>query len=75
MSGNWFDDLQAVHALATVLVDLELLQDREAVLYYFEKPWKWTSEYKLWETHDFPANDDGAAWAAFSEAMDELVLS
>lgn len=72
---NWYADPQAVHAFATVLVDVEMLQDREAVLYFFEKPWKWTTEYLLWEEHGFPANDEGGSWAEFYVALDELVTA
>ena len=72
---EWYDDPQAVHAMGTVLADVFILQDAESVLYFFEKPWKWTDEYRLWQSYGFPANDEGEAWARFSEALDEMVAS
>ena len=71
---SWYDDREIEWSFASVLVDQMLLQDVEAVLYFFEKPWKWTPEYELWNQHGAPQEGD-AEYYVFVAALDELVLS
>lgn len=40
--------------------------DAESVLDYFEAPWKWGLEYRLWTRLERPADDD-EAWDGFVE--------
>ena len=42
---NWYDMRNNVLLLAHELSDCGYLATKEDLLYYFEKPWKWTQEW------------------------------
>jgi len=64
---DWMNDRDEVLAFARFLVavctfvgrdgdpDADSVQD---LLYYFEKPWKWTIEHALWTSRGRPAGED-----------------
>lgn len=43
---NWYDNYDKVVATGYVLVEYGILHDPEDVVYYFEKPHKWSLERK-----------------------------
>lgn len=47
-----------VFAFAQVLDNLDAFEDVSAVLYYFEKPWKWTGERDRWVEIGSPSKPD-----------------
>jgi hypothetical protein len=44
--------------------------DISNVLYFFEKPWKWESEYESWRAAGSPSDHTDGAWDAFVEAVE-----
>lgn len=47
--GMWYEDSSNVIGLATWLDDHSYFSDSQAVLRFFEKPWKWEREFELWD--------------------------
>lgn len=45
---QWFDDPDEVLAFAHWYFDSGTVLVRE-ILYFFEKPWKWTPQYEEWK--------------------------
>lgn len=45
---EWYDDRDEVLAFARTLVDRGEITDLDALLYFFEKPWKWTPEHEAY---------------------------
>jgi len=45
---SWFDDHDEVMAFARVMVEGDAFPEQTDLLYYFEKPWKWTKERDEW---------------------------
>ena len=43
---NWYDNYDKVVAIGYVFVEYGILHDPEDVVYYFEKPYKWSLERK-----------------------------
>lgn len=46
--------MSEVFTFAQVLDGLDAFEDTSSVLYYFEKPWKWTGEHTRWVELDSP---------------------
>lgn len=46
MESHWFDDFSNVLKLARHLIENGDLDTASEVLYYFEKPWKYDSEWE-----------------------------
>jgi hypothetical protein len=44
-----------------------VMDSAEAVLDYFEEPWKWTVEYRFWDRLGRPTDELDAAWDGFCE--------
>lgn len=44
----WYSDHREVVSLASVLVDADWLSTPRDVVYFFEKPWKWNDQFKIW---------------------------
>ena len=42
---HWYDNQAELLNLAKYLHDQDEFSDIDAVLYFFEKPWKWEKEY------------------------------
>lgn len=55
---RWF--LIHVTDFAHVLADAAKLTTVEETIYYFEKPWKWTEDYKKWRRAGSPELGDPA---------------
>lgn len=48
---------------AEVLKDAGFLNDRDDVMYFFEKPHKWQPEYEIWREQDEPTmHDENWEW-------------
>lgn len=62
---GWFADYTEVVTFGGILADVDALATVREVLEYFEKPWKWTSEYDAWARHGRPLDDEQPGWAAF----------
>jgi len=49
--GEWYDNPDTVHSVATYGVDESKISGVDELLYFFEKPWKWQQlhdEWALW---------------------------
>lgn len=46
---TWCNDNDEVIAFATHLVDSGEITELKDLLYYYEKPYKWSSEYEAWK--------------------------
>jgi len=44
----WYADHHEVISLTSILVDAEWLDTPREVIYFFEDPWKWGTQYKVW---------------------------
>ena len=49
---EWWESGDEVHRLAQWLDNLNAFTETRDVIYFFEKPWKWTSEYEHMEKHE-----------------------
>lgn len=54
----WIEDRDEVCAFAHLLVNEGMLESAHDVVYFFEKPWKWTDEHGRWVTAGRPATFD-----------------
>lgn len=45
---DWFEDHDEVLAFARVLVEADGFTSQADLLYFFEKPWKWTADRDAW---------------------------
>jgi len=45
---DWFDDHDEVLAFARVMVEGDTFPTQTDLLYYFEKPWKWSDDRDAW---------------------------
>ena len=68
---GWFADYSEVVTFGGVLADIDTLTSARDVLYYFEKPWKWTPEYEAWTAHGRPLAPGEYDWAGFLAAAAE----
>jgi hypothetical protein len=69
----WWCDPQEVIDFAHVLVDAEELGDcQHAVIDFFEKPWKWDREHRVWRDNGRP---DLASAAQFDALIAFFVRS
>jgi hypothetical protein len=71
MQVPWYESQDDVLAFARVMVDDSRIQTLDEALHYFEKPFKWDREHKIWEDHDMPFWDDDT-WVPFSADIDRL---
>jgi len=51
---NWYEDRSNLHALASILLDTDAL-DNDELLHFIEKPWKWSN---YWEAIEELVNDN-----------------
>jgi len=72
MQIHWYERQDDVLAFARIMCDDSRIKDTKELLYYFEKPYKWDREHKIWEDFECPTEDDGERWNEFSEAISEL---
>lgn len=49
---NWYDMRNDVLLLAHELSDYGYLPTKKEMLYFFEKPWKWTEEWNYFIAND-----------------------
>lgn len=49
MTEKWYQDYREVISFAEVLNQADEFSTPEDVIYFFEKPWKWTPEYISWK--------------------------
>lgn len=70
----WWTDTDNVLVLAHQLLDAGIMDDEDTrgVLYLFEKPWKWSQAWHLWQALGTPTADEsvpddrhGTAWLAW----------
>lgn len=54
----WWQDHDEITGFASALVEGGRLISASDVLYFFEKPWKWTAEHDAWVGFDRPGIDD-----------------
>jgi hypothetical protein len=67
----WYERQDDVLAFARVMVDDSRIQTLDEALDYFEKPYKWDREHKIWEDHGMPSEGDDT-WVLFSADIDNL---
>ena len=48
---NWYDNQIDVLDFAKYLDERGEFDDSSAAIYFFEKPWKWNEEWKLFQEH------------------------
>jgi len=61
----WYADHGEVVSLASILVGLDRLSTPHDVIYFFEKPWKWDREFRIWDEagRPLPPSSDDLAEA------------
>lgn len=69
---GWFADYSEVVTFGGILHAIDSLSSAQDVLYYFEKPWKWTPEYEAWTQHGRPTEPGAHDWDGF---VDEASLA
>ena len=69
---KWYESHQTLVEFGYWLVGNAYITDILEVLYYFEKPWKWTTEHELWEGCNRPDLDE-EGWDWFLRKLEELV--
>lgn len=52
---NWYDNQVDLLNFASYLHDKDEFDDADAVLYFFEKPWKWNEEWKEYIQKEHPS--------------------
>ena len=63
---DWYANYSEIVAFAYVLVDADYLPaGQKEVVYYLEKPWKWTEEHRIWAASGRPNSGDEPAWEIF----------
>jgi hypothetical protein len=70
MTANWYETHEELVAFGRVLADA-LDFDTNDVLDYFEKPWKWSSEYQAWMGWGCPTRED-SGWELFTKALEKV---
>lgn len=85
----WYGNMDELNCFAHVLVDCGLwpiTYDPKELIYFYEKPWKWDREHKVWKALGEPYQPDRAnfwpgedtyeedckAWDALKEAFEAL---
>lgn len=69
---EWFEDHTELVAFAHWLADnghfdgANRRQTADNVLYYFEKPWKWTPEYEGWKAEPY-------TWCVYSPKLKQYI--
>ena len=46
---NWYDDQKELLEYAEYLNSICEFSDASEAIYFFEKPWKWNEEYKIYK--------------------------
>ncbi len=59
---------EQLRAAAKMLLDTERVDTTEDLLYFFEKPWKWTAEIAIWQDSGRPTVDD-PTWPLFTHRL------
>lgn len=67
---QWFTDAGEALDFARALHLVGAFADVDAVLYYFEKPYKWTEEHKDWVLADRPRDVSDLGYGPFEDAFD-----
>lgn len=65
----WTLDFANQLGLADVLIETGWLDTPRDVLSFFEKPWKYTPQWALWEASDKPGKDD-TNWEWFTVRLE-----
>ena len=68
---NWIYDPDEVAAFGYVLVDTGELESARDVLYYVEKPHKWSPEHELWEAAGRPGDASVTGWDSVPARADQ----
>jgi hypothetical protein len=68
---KWYNDYDTVVGFARTLENAGELTDAREVILYFEKPWKYDTEYDAWLEFDKPNSDDKKNWDSFIEKLEE----
>ena len=55
-------------SFAYVLESAGAFQSEREVIYFFEKPWQWTSEWEMWNGLARPGEGE-ASWETFVDAI------
>ncbi len=66
---TWCEDHEEVLNFARILDEAGRFGSVSDVLYYFEKPYKWTADYELWQRMGEPTSDNPKAWDDFTAAL------
>jgi hypothetical protein len=68
---NWANDHEEVLTFGEVLADAGEFDAPKDLLYFFQKPWKWTIEHISWIDAGRPTGRDAVDWLAhYREAPD-----
>lgn len=51
---KWYENNATVIAFAYALVSGGEWKEPADVVYFFEKPWKWSDEYEIWDRRGRP---------------------
>jgi hypothetical protein len=68
---EWHENSIAVMALAGALVRADHFDTAEDLLYFLEKPWKYTPEHELWVDCGRPDLDEDG-WPEFLRKLEKL---
>jgi DNA-binding transcriptional MocR family regulator len=83
VSPPWYAELDQMNEFAHVLVESDLIVEPSELIYYYEKPWKWEPEHKIWRSRGKPlrpypegqpktSDADATAWDQLLEAFNAL---
>jgi hypothetical protein len=65
----WTDDHDLVIGLASALIDASWFDTPRDLLYFFEKPWKYDEQFRLWDACQQPSTTD-TNWTWFTAKLE-----
>lgn len=68
----WTEDRVEVLTFADVLVTADYLDTPRVVVDFFDKPFKWGNEHKLWVGFGRPIDRNRDGWELFAKALEKL---
>lgn len=66
---RWWLNFNEVEAFARILNEAGKFRDKDAVIYFFQKPWKKDKLHKLWKEMGEPTVDDREKWNEFLDSF------
>lgn len=70
-ANDWYDSREWTYTFGRLLWTAGVLMEVEDVFYYFEKPWKWTTEHEAYVTAGRP-HEDGPGWKEWLKVLEDL---